>query len=283
MKGRKTLTTSPSAACGQSENSLRFATTCNFDGAWKPGEKSKWLTGYNPYFAGKFVIVFQDNDESGETWAQAVAQNVSSYAHTVKIVRLPGLPAKGDVSDWLVNHTAKELEAEIAEAPSWKPVVTSRSFSMFQDAVQFASEAETTVDWLAEGDIPRAGNEIIGGHPKAAKSFSLLILPWRQAVVRHLPLFLLNTLLKTKRNRLFSDTVVARGAAPAGTLQPFSFFFGSCYFSPMWKKERMGHKPDKPRQIRASGCFCTKFKFRQRDYPLKPPARCLSHNRHNRF
>lgn len=157
-------------------SSLRFAATCNFDGAWKPGEKSKWLTRYNPYFAGKFVIVFQDNDENGETWAQAVAQNVHPYAHMVKIIRLPGLAAKGDVSDWLVHHTAKELEAEIANAPAWKPVTTARRYSMFQDAVKFASEADSTVDWLVEGVIPRAGNGIIGGHPKAAKSFSSLDL-----------------------------------------------------------------------------------------------------------
>jgi putative DNA primase/helicase len=166
------------AQCGlwAERTTLRLATTCNFDGAWKPGEKSKWLPAYNVYFAGKFVIVFADNDENGEAWAQAVAQNVHPYVHTVKIVRLPGLPAKGDVSDWLANHTAKELEAEISKAPNWKPLFTSRPYAMFQDAVQFAAEAETTVDWLVEGVIPRAGNGIIGGHPKAAKSFSSLDL-----------------------------------------------------------------------------------------------------------
>ena len=166
------------AQCGlwAERTTLRLATTCNFDGAWRPGEKSKWLPAYNVYFAGKFVIVFADNDENGETWAQAVAQNVHPYAHTVKIIRLPGLPAKGDVSDWLVNHTAKELEAEISKASNWRPIVASRPYPMFQDAVQFAAEAETTVDWLIEGIIPRAGNGIIGGHPKAAKSFSSLDL-----------------------------------------------------------------------------------------------------------
>jgi putative DNA primase/helicase len=166
------------AQCGlwAERTTLRLATTCNFDGAWRPGEKSKWLPAYNVYFAGKFVVIFADNDENGEAWAQAVAQNVHPYAHTVKIIRLPGLPAKGDVSDWLVSHTAKELEAEIGRALNWKPVVASRRYPMFQDAVQFAAEAETTVDWLVEGVIPRAGNGIIGGHPKAAKSFSSLDL-----------------------------------------------------------------------------------------------------------
>jgi putative DNA primase/helicase len=166
------------AQCGlwAERTTLRMATTCNFDGAWKPGEKPKWLPAYNVYFAGKFVVVFADNDENGETWAQAVAQNAHPYAHTVKIIRLPGLPAKGDVSDWLGNRTAKELEVEIAKAPNWRPASVSRLYPMFQDAVQFAAEAETTVDWLIDGIVPRAGNGIIAGHPKASKTFTSLDL-----------------------------------------------------------------------------------------------------------
>ena len=154
----------------------RVATTCNFDGAWRAGERSKWLPQYNPHFAGKFAVIFVDNDESGEAWAQAVVESVRPYAHTVKLVRLPGLPPKGDVSDWLVDHSASDLEREIRNAPSWKPANEQRVYSMFQDAVEFAAEAESTVDWLIEGIIPRSGNGIIGGHPKASKSFAALDL-----------------------------------------------------------------------------------------------------------
>ena len=162
------------AQCGlwEARSTLRVATTCNYDGAHKPGEKSKWLPSYNPYFAGKFVVVMVDNDESGEAWAQAVAKNVSLYAQTVKLIRLPGLPQKGDVSDWLVTHTAAELEAAIAKAANWKPPVELRAYQSFQDAVEFAAEAPATVDWLLEPAIPRGGNGIIGGHPKASKSFT---------------------------------------------------------------------------------------------------------------
>jgi hypothetical protein len=168
------------AQCGlfAERSTLRLATTCNFDGAWRPGEKSKWRVEYNPYFAGKLALIFRDNDEAGETWSQAVAENLRPYAHMVKIVSLPDLPDKGDVSDWLETHTAKELEAEIAKAPAWRPriEVVEREYPMFQDAVEFAAEAPATVDWLVEGVIPRAGNGIIGGHPKASKSFSALDL-----------------------------------------------------------------------------------------------------------
>jgi protein O-mannosyl-transferase len=41
------------------------------------------------------------------------------------------------------------LEAEIINPSNWKPIVGSPMYPMFQDAVQFAAEAETTVTgWL---------------------------------------------------------------------------------------------------------------------------------------
>jgi hypothetical protein len=60
-----------------------------------------------------------------------------------------------------------ELEARLSE---------SSDEGMFQDAVEFAAESGSTVDWLVEGIIPRAGNGIIGGHPKASKSFAAMDL-----------------------------------------------------------------------------------------------------------
>ena len=163
--------------CGlwQHRSSLRVATTCNFEGAWKPGQKSKWLPSYNPFFAGKLVLIFVDNDENGEIWAQTVGANVHNCAHQVKLVRLPGLQKKGDVSDWLAEgHTANELEAEIAKAPMWGPAKLRHAYD--QDAVEFAAEAPTTVDWLVEDLIPRGGAGIFGGVPKATKSMCALDL-----------------------------------------------------------------------------------------------------------
>ena len=41
---------------------------------------------------------------------------------TIKIIELPGLPDKGDVSDWLdAGHTKDDLLQLVAEAPEWKP------------------------------------------------------------------------------------------------------------------------------------------------------------------
>ena len=43
----------------------------------------------------------EDNDDAGRTKALAAARALHGKAKTVRIVALPDLPDKGDVSDWL--------------------------------------------------------------------------------------------------------------------------------------------------------------------------------------
>jgi hypothetical protein len=149
---------------------VRFAATCNFDGAWKPGDRPKWLPEYDAFFAGKLVFVFRDNDEAGDAWSSHVAASAARYARQVRIVTLDGLPEKGDVSDWLQTHSAEELRKAMHASPKWESAASTRT-SLFRDAVDFASEAPALVDWLVEGAIPRGVNGIICGDPKASKSF----------------------------------------------------------------------------------------------------------------
>jgi len=66
----------------------KVAATCNFDGA------GKWKDEYSPYFAGRRVVIFPDNDEPGRCHAQAVARSVVNFAESVKIVELSG-PREG--------------------------------------------------------------------------------------------------------------------------------------------------------------------------------------------
>ena len=149
---------------------VRFAATCNFDGAWKPGDRPKWLPEYDAFFAGKLVFVFRDNDEAGDAWSAHVAASVARYARQVRIVTLDGLPEKGDVSDWLQTHSGEELRKAMHASPDWEARAVGRQ-PIFRDAVDFAAEAPALVDWLVEGAIPRGVNGIICGDPKASKSF----------------------------------------------------------------------------------------------------------------
>jgi putative DNA primase/helicase len=46
-------------------------------------------------------VIFADNDDPGRKHTLQVAQSLQGIAESVKIVELPDLPAKGDVSDWI--------------------------------------------------------------------------------------------------------------------------------------------------------------------------------------
>lgn len=71
--------------------------TTNSGGAGKFGpELVKW-------FERRRVVILSDNDEPGREHAADVATKLRPVAAAVAVVDLPGLPAKGDVSDWLAN------------------------------------------------------------------------------------------------------------------------------------------------------------------------------------
>ena len=87
------------------------------------GGAGKWTDEHSKYFPSwAKVIILPDNDEPGRNHAQIVANSLHGRGCAVKIVELPGLPAKGDVSDWLdAGHTKAELYALIQTATEWTP------------------------------------------------------------------------------------------------------------------------------------------------------------------
>jgi hypothetical protein len=68
------------------------------------------------------VYVLPDNDEPGRRYARQVAAVAARTVQDVRIVPLPGLPEKGDVSDFLaLGHDADDLWRNAEAAPSWLP------------------------------------------------------------------------------------------------------------------------------------------------------------------
>jgi hypothetical protein len=66
-----------------------------------PGGAGKWQPNMSPYLRGRDVVILPDNDQAGEDHALDVAAKLHGIARTVTIHRLPGIPEKGDVSDWI--------------------------------------------------------------------------------------------------------------------------------------------------------------------------------------
>lgn len=148
------------------DDRTRFIATTNFDGA------GKWRPEYSPFFIGKHVVVFPDNDEPGKAHAAQVAAAVFPYARDVRILNLPGLPAKGDVSDYLQQHSAQELLAAIQKTPLWRPTLGK----LIVTAPEFLENNSNEIDWMVRDVIQRGSNGFICSHPKVGKSWSAVDL-----------------------------------------------------------------------------------------------------------
>lgn len=84
------------------------------------GAESKWKAAYTPYFKGRHIVIVPDNDQAGEVYLSTVAKGLYEAAASVKVLRLPGLPEKGDVLDWIEtpgNDKARFLELAGAAVP----------------------------------------------------------------------------------------------------------------------------------------------------------------------
>ncbi len=101
---------------------LRYPATTGPMGA------GKWKDSYSDVLAGAEVVILPDNDDAGRAHAQAVASSLYAKNAAVRILALPGLPEKGDVSDWLATGgDLDELETLIGLTPRWVPDETHRT------------------------------------------------------------------------------------------------------------------------------------------------------------
>jgi hypothetical protein len=80
-----------------------------------PGGAGKWQPEYTEILRARHVVILPDNDEPGRKHADHVRRMLDCVAATVRVVNLPGLPDKGDVSDWAsAGGTRNALEALVA-------------------------------------------------------------------------------------------------------------------------------------------------------------------------
>ena len=70
----------------------------------------------------RHVVLLPDNDASGQKYAAEVGRDLAGKAASLRLLELPGLPAKGDASDWVdAGGTADQLRHLAAEAPLYDP------------------------------------------------------------------------------------------------------------------------------------------------------------------
>jgi putative DNA primase/helicase len=114
------------------------------------GGAGKWRPEYALALRGARVVVVPDNDEPGRRHAEAVLDALRPHAARACRLELPGLPAKGDFSDWLGGRRAEGLaDVQIGcrlleaagEALSLEKSAASRGAARAAGAAPLAQEA----------------------------------------------------------------------------------------------------------------------------------------------
>lgn len=149
---------------------LGLVASCNPMGA------GKWKPEYNEHFRGKRVVIIPDNDEAGRGHAQQIAGALQGIAESVRIVDLPGLQAKGDVSNWIgAGGTREGLIELIKAAPEWERDFNAAAKELaapksYPGIISLDTVKAERVEWLWPGYIPFGKITIIDGDPGISKS-----------------------------------------------------------------------------------------------------------------
>lgn len=141
-------------------------------GGSSSGVKADWTT-LNGF---KAVYLLPDNDEPGEHYAKDVCRALMTLdtPPLVKIVRLSGLPSKGDIVDWLQSHN-----------PDWdgyQPFPESeKAWALFELKAELKKAEPVPESWLItdasnNGDWMENPVEIVD-KLKPVQSFDIELLP----------------------------------------------------------------------------------------------------------
>ncbi|MEW6351994.1 MAG: DUF927 domain-containing protein [Thermodesulfobacteriota bacterium] len=102
----------------EGEKDVENLVAIGLDATCNPMGAGKWRAEYNESLRGASVIILPDNDGPGRNHAHQVASALTGIAREVRLVDLPDLLPKGDVSDWLAaGNIRQDLESLVLKSP----------------------------------------------------------------------------------------------------------------------------------------------------------------------
>jgi len=221
---------------------LGLIATCNSGGA------GKWRDEYNRWLSERDIVVLPDNDPPGEEHARKIANSLLGVAASVKLVRLPNLPDKGDVSDWIGAGGTKEqllafvdqteiLDSSFYSSKNREKTESESAFALTLLA-DLLAEPEIPIPYVWDLTLPAGGFSICSAKPKVGKSTlarNLALAVARgedffgrttnQGKVIYLSLEEIRSEITTQFRLMGSnaeDILVHTGRAPANALQALS-------------------------------------------------------------
>lgn len=122
-----------------------YVATTNFEGG------TGWRECYSRTLEGADVVIFEDNDAKGKERTTMLRAALARSVKRLRVVAFPELKAKGDVSDYLRNHSGAELLARIKgakelelSAKTWtRP---TRDKAIYEDYIGFVQALPEIVD-----------------------------------------------------------------------------------------------------------------------------------------
>jgi len=167
----------------EGEKDVDALSKIGFPATTNPFGASKWPDHFGPYFAGKNVVLLPDNDEPGRAHMKQVAASLESHAASIKWLDLPGLPDKGDVSDFISIFSSKEETAErltlmIDGTPEYQEEIMENPATglIVVNAADLLQTEPPLPDQILEDTFDAGDKVAIIGSSKLRKSFFLLML-----------------------------------------------------------------------------------------------------------
>ena len=180
------LKTSGALFIAEGEKCVDALTAAGLLATTNSGGAKNWKPELNHWFQGRSVVIIPDNDAPGEAHARHVAEQLQGVADEIRILRLPDLPPKGDVADWLVLGGDRKRLVELAsaaeawtpeQAPAPEPVlITPDEPGKYFELIAFDDLPEVEIRWLVKDLLPAQGFHNLFGQSGSYKSFVAMYL-----------------------------------------------------------------------------------------------------------
>lgn len=136
---------------------LEIKATCNAGGA------GNWnLKHYNEYVSGHPIVIIPDNDPKGKRHYEIIVPQLWGKVPSIRILNLPDLKFKGDISDWIEiqrnkNLTDEQIRSELLKLVSATASLTETDVAEIKDNLK-AHESEKNRE-NARGGRSRKNNK----------------------------------------------------------------------------------------------------------------------------